>query len=257
MAKQPTEKQLAARAKFAQAAKDRASAARNAKLKEAVTQDAPVAPTVTEQTAPVLPANAVVLTQEQFQEMLERIQKLETVREQVSQNVQPSIGTRGEVLGMIERFPIDPKHYQSPLDAIYDDPQFRRFALRDNYFLKWSVTPAKYQTAMGTWYVEPRFELELWKRDFNEDNEEFRKILLGRASFFEDPPANLLEAELAGLSINDVDTGEFGEKMRMFRYKFWVNEILQPKRPGSTSPKKKLQVIGGKAYEIEEFSELA
>lgn len=220
---------------------------------------------------PQAPMPAVTLTNEQFQMMLQAFQSQEGTKKSspavVNQAMQGTqLGPQGQVIGVVERFPIDPKYYKNPTEELYDMPEFSRHAMRYNFVLDWTCTPVKYQTAMGTWYMEPRFELTLKKKQLDEDGNELVKvdpatgkefhprIVLGRASFFEDPPANILEAEEAGVALEDLDKGEFQEKMRMYRYKFWLSEKLSPKRPVTTTNRKRMEVIGGKAYEIEEFS---
>lgn len=203
----------------------------------------------------------VTLTQEQFQEMMNRISDLESQKPQ-PQAAAPYIGESGQAIGVKEKASVNPDDYRNPVEALYnffeDTPKYRRLGVRDNYEIRWSVNPTRYQTAFGTWFVEPRFELTLLRRRFDEDgNETPSKVIVGRSSFFEDLPANLLEAELAGLSVDDVGKPEFADKMRMYRYTTWLIEKIQPKRPGATSTKKKkLEVIGGTAYEVEEGSEL-
>jgi hypothetical protein len=163
----------------------------------------------------------------------------------------------GQAIGVTEKHSINPNDYKDPTEALYNLPELRRFAFRENYVLRWTVTPTRYQTAFGTWFVEPRFELTLLRRRFDEEGvERPDKIIVGRASFFEDLPANLMEADLAGLSVDDVGTPDFSEKMKMYRYKLWLVENLTPKRPSSTKKKVKLEVIGGTAYEVEEGSEV-
>lgn len=215
----------------------------------------------------------VTLSQEQFQMMLDRLQKSEPTTQASPQAINqafpqgnvPTLNTLGGVVGVVERFPVDPRHYKSPVDELYEVPELRRYSMKENYVIEWKVTPTRYQTAMGTWYIEPRFELTLKKKQFDENNDElvrhddngkpyYPRIVLGRVSFFEDPPANLLEAEQAGIEPDDLDTGEFQEKMRMYRYKFWLIEQLNPKKPKFTTRDSHEEVIGGKVYEIQEYS---
>lgn len=213
----------------------------------------------------------VTLTQEQFQMMLDRLSArpeapaTQAAFNQAFPGTTPQLNTQGGVVGVVERFPIDPKHYVNPVEQLYDMPELRRYALRENYIIEWRVTPTKYQTAMGTWYIEPRFELILKKKQYDEEGNELVKydkngkafhprIVLGRASFFEDPPANIMEAEEAGVGVDDLDKPEFQEKMRMYRYRFWLNEQLNPKRPAYHTNARREEVIGGKVYEIDEYS---
>lgn len=263
-----------------QRARENLAKAREAKKAMAGVQ-APVAPPepkpenlpVEEPPQPVMaPAQGVTLTQEQFQMMLDRLAARpepqaspEAMQQAFPGGQPPSLNSQGGVVGVVERFPIDPKHYQSPVEELYDLPELRRFGLRENYVIEWNVRPVKYQTAMGTWYIEPKFELILKKKQFDEDNNElikydtkgnpyYPRLILGRASFFEDPPANILEAEEAGVEIDDLDKPEFQEKMRMYRYKFWLMERLSPKKPQYTTNNRREEVIGGKVYEIDEYS---
>jgi hypothetical protein len=197
------------------------------------------------------PATGVTLSMEQFQMMLEKFSSKES-----------TASDRGNV---IERFSINPSHYKNPVEDLYDLPELRRFSMRENYIIEWSCTPTRYETADKTWYVEPRFELKLMKKQFDDDGNEveridnqgkkfYPRVVLGKASFFEDPPANIIEAELAGLTIDDLDSEEFQEKMRMYRYRFWIIERLNPRKIQASSSAIREEVIGGKVYEIQEYS---
>lgn len=217
----------------------------------------------------------VTLSQEQFQMMLDAVSnrpELPASPEAIQQGFPggqiPSIDSSGRVTGIIERFPINPSYYDSPVDQLYDIPELKRWNLRENWVIDWSVTPVKYQTAMGTWYMEPRFEIVLKRKQFDPDNPDQElvkvdakgqayhpRIVWGRASFFEDPPANLLEAEQAGLTMDDVGTPGFEDKMRMYRYKFWLIEKVQDKKPNFTTSSRQEEVIGGKVYEIDNTSQ--
>jgi hypothetical protein len=231
---------------------------KDARKKKAAEAGAPVAqlPPIEEVTS----KDTVTLTTEQFQDMMDRLSNLEQQKPESPQpqSAIPRIDqATGQAIGVTEKHSINPNDYKDPTEALYNLPELRRFAFRENYVLRWTVTPTRYQTAFGTWFVEPRFELTLLRRRFDEEGvERPDKIIVGRASFFEDLPANLMEADLAGLSVDDVGTPDFSEKMKMYRYKLWLVENLTPKRPSSTKKKVKLEVIGGTAYEVEEGSEV-
>ena len=298
MAKEPTAKQLAARqaasermkAMHAQKKADKlaqigATLAQIGATKEAIVAAPPAPESAPEQPPepppeqPVhqsaqqstqAPAQGVTLTQEQFQMMLDRLANRpeyqaspEVIEKQFGQV--PRLNSQGGVVGVVERFPIDPQHYNNPVEKLYDAPALSRFALRLNYVIEWSVTPTKYQTAMGTWYIEPRFELTLKRKQLDDDGNEVVKhdgngkpyhprIVLGRGSFFNDPPADIMEAEQAGLTLANVETPEGQENMRMYRYLFWLTERLIPKKPQMTTQKRREEVIAGRVYEIDEYS---
>lgn len=200
----------------------------------------------------VVVAPVVTMSQEQFDHLLQRIEDLESVKQPAQPGVQ--LNAQGGVTGVIERYSVNPAHYKNPIEMLYDLPQLKRYAMRENYEIRWTVTPVKYQTASGTWFVEPKFELILLRRMFDDEDPTIElgtKIVLGRAAFFEDPPANIIEAEQAGVSSDDLDSGEFQEKMRMYRYAFWLMERLNPRKPQSTKQDITQKVIGGKMYEME------
>ncbi len=241
-----------------QAASERAKAAIAAAKTESTEPVTETIETVTEAVAPA-PAT-VTLTQEQFQMMLDKL----SAREPVAPTG-PSLGNNGQVIGVVERYPTNPNLYKNPIEELYDLPELKRFSVRENFVLKWSCSPTQYQTVAGVWYSEPRFELTLLRRQYDENGDElvkkdaqgkdyYPRIILGRVSFFEDPPANLIEAELAGVTPDDVNSSDFQDKMRMYRYKFWLIEKLMPKPPIGKSQRRSVEVIGGKAYEIDNSS---
>jgi hypothetical protein len=241
--------------------------------KKAAKEAAVAAPPAEEPTAPVEPQTpqpealpedptptpetavpGVTLTNEQFEMLLNRFSGM---------GKEPDTTT--PTVGIVERFPIRPDAYVNPVEMLYDIPKLRRFGLRENYVIDWKVSTTRYETRQGQWYMEPRFELTLKRKQFNEEGEEVVKhdkhgkpfhprIVLGRASFFVDPPADMIEAELAGLADADLSDEELQERMFFWRYSMWIEERLMPKLPDFTTNAMKEEVIGGKAYEIEEYS---
>lgn len=265
--KEPTAKQLAAR-KAAGERMRAMHAAKKAQKEAVVAAPAEEKPEVPQeeiqevvsqvplpepQPAPQAAAPAVAMTPEQFEALLSRF---------ASMGQEPK---KVESVGVIERFSVKAADYKSPVDEILDLPKFRRFGMRENYALDWTVTQARYETKQGQWYVEPRFELTFKRKQLDEEgNEVVRhdkfgkpfhpRIVLGRASFFIDPPADMVEAELAGLEDAGLSDEELRERMMFWRYQQWVEERLIPKMPEKTTNALKEEVIGGKAYQIEEYS---
>lgn len=263
--KEPTEKQIAARKKLGEAAKARAAAKRAEKealealqtetvsevtLPDVPTEEEPVpAPAPTQQPA------GMVLTNEQFEMLLNRFSAMPKDEPKQIAGV-----------GIIERFPIDSKFYPNPVEELYNIPKLRRFSMRENFVIDYRVSPTKYETKQGQWYMEPRFELTLKKKQFDAEtgDEVVRfdkhgkpfhpRIVLGRASFFVDPPADMIEAELAGLEDAGLSDDELRDRMQFWRYAMWIEERLIPKLPEKVTNAMKEEVIGGKAYEIEEYS---
>lgn len=212
------------------------------KMRAARAQKETETPTVVE-----TPQN-VTLTQDQFDEIMARLKAAEN---QASQPA-PQAPQAAPKTGIIEKFPINPKFYPSPVEELYELPELRRFAMRQNFEIRYKVYTTKYQVASGEWYMEPRFEITLLRRRFDDDGNELKnKIIIGRASFFEDPPANILEADLAGLAVDEVETIEGAAAMRFYRYKTWIIGKLQPRKVTSSDPAERLEVINGQVYQIE------
>jgi hypothetical protein len=262
MKKEPTEKQIAARKKLGEAAKARAAAKKLAKeqaeeeLVQATTTefiaDEPVeevsqAPEPTPATA----VPGVSLSNEQFEMLLNRFAGMANEK-------------KADTVGVIERFPVTPANYTNPVEELMDLPKFRRFGLKENYVIDWAVTSTRYETRQGQWYIEPRFELTLKRKQYDENGDEVvrynklnqpfhPRIIIGRASFFIDPPADMIEAQLAGLEDSGLSDKEMQERMAFWRYSLWIEERLSPKMPTNSSGMRE-EVINGKAYQIEEYS---
>lgn len=207
----------------------------------------------TEAVVPEQPKEEAPVSRAEYEALLAKLEQLGVAAQPAPQTAAPAASS-----AVIELFSVNPSDYPNPVEAIYDNPKFTRFALRQNFELRWKVTPVRYQTAQGAWMMEPRFEITLLRRRFNEEGAELpSKIVVGRASFFEDPPANMLEAELAGLDDADFGSKDFANQMRMYRCVRWLDEKLNPRRPGGRKLESNLEVIGGKVYEIEAYNELA
>lgn len=223
---------------------------------------APIAapPAPEPQSAPELPPApqpampAVALSSEQFEALLTRFAGMAKEEPKKTEGV-----------GIIERFPVHASSYKDPRDELYNLPRFQRFGMNYNYVIDWTVTAARYETKQGQWYMEPRFELTFKRKQLDDNGEEMVKfdangkpyhprIVLGRASFFIDPPADMIEAELAGLDDAGLSDEELRERMMFWRYAQWIEERLVPKMPEKTTQGLKEEVIGGKAYQIEDFS---
>lgn len=270
--KEPTAKQLAARKANAERLKAmhaqkklEKEAAKKAEINEQLSVPAKQeeVPADSENDSPTqgtpqpvaMPAQGVSLTQDQFQMMLDAL----TRKDEKDMNA-----VKHEKI--IVRFPIEKEFYKNPVEELYDLPELRRFSMRDNFVIEWTVIPVKYETAQGQWFMEPKFELTLKMKQLDEFGNEvihtneqngdkfYKRPILGRANFFNDPPADIVEADQAGVSVDDLDKPEFQEKMRMHRYKLWLTERLSPRRPEMNTSSVREEVIGGKVYQIDNSS---
>lgn len=199
----------------------------------------------------------VTLTNEQFQQLLQAFQS--------NQNAQQL--PKAQSSEVVEKVSINPNLYSNPLDYLYDIPELKRFNLRENFVITYDFSTIKYQTAQGAWYIEPKFEISLMRKQFDPvTGEELVKkkpdgttykprVVLGRAIFFEDAPANIEEAQLAGLSVDDIEKDDFAEKMRFWRMREYIISRVNPRPTITKTSNKREEVIGGKVYQIDEYSD--
>lgn len=198
----------------------------------------------------------IELTQEQFDSLMNRLNAVEDSKTQIATEKSPSSGMDqfGKPIGVLQKFSIDPADYEDPRTRLMDLPEFERFAFKQNFVLDWEVDQTLYDTKYGTAISEPKFVLTLKQKRYDEDgNVKKGLIIRGRGIFFEDPMASIKEAVALGLPITEQNSPQFLSDMRFLRYKFWISEILNPRRPESTKAKVHEEVIAGKVYVIEEY----
>lgn len=220
----------------------------------------------------------VELTQEQFQQLMERLSKLESSKTETLEvkNDNVRLDNLGKAIGVMHKYSVNPDDYEDPREKLMNLPQLERFGFRTNYFLKWDVEQTIYETKFGTSYAEPRFELRLYKRLFEDDGTptpdidkatgqqrvdeqgrpQYKSYLVTKGFFFEDPAASLKEAVQMGIPVTNANSKEFLKQMRELRYQNWLMEVFQ--KPRTTSkPNKESMVIGSSVVTVESYSEEA
>lgn len=221
----------------------------------------------------------VSLTQDQFQALMERLNKLESSKTETlptAPNDAVQLNNLGKAVGIMHKYSVNPDDYDDPREKLMSLPALERFAFRTNYFLKWDVEQTIYETKFGTSYAEPRFELRLYKRLFEDDGTptpdidkatgqqkvdeqgrpQYKSYLVTKGFFFEDPAASLKEAVALGIPVTNANSKEFLKQMRELRYQNWLMEVFQ--KPRTTSkPSKDSMVIGSSVVTVESYSEEA
>lgn len=196
----------------------------------------------------------IELTQDQFDTLMNRLNAVESSKTATEKPASTGVDQFGKPIGILQKFSIDPADYEDPRERLMSLPEFERFAFKQNFVLDWEVDQSLYDTKYGTAVSEPKFVLTLKQKRYDEDgNVKKGLIIRGRGIFFEDPMASIKEAVALGMAITDQNSPEFLSQMRFLRYKFWISEILNPRRPDSTKPKVHEEVIAGKVYVIEEY----
>lgn len=222
------------------------------------------------------PSNKVELTQEQFQALMERLNKLESSKTEsldVKANQQPELNQLGRAVGIMQKYSVDPRDYEDPRDELMNLAELERFAFKPNYYLGWDVEQTQYETKYGTSFSEPRFEIRLYKRLFEEDGSptpkvdnagnpvldeqgrpQFKSYLVKKGYFFEDPAASVKEAQQLGLPITNANSKDFLEQMRKLRYKTWLLEVFNKPKSADTTRRESM-TIGSSIVQVESYSE--
>lgn len=165
------------------------------------------------------------------------------------------VGVNGMV-GTLEKYKLDPKHYPNPSDRLAKEPRLQRFAFGMNYELDWQVSVSQYKTLDGINTKEPKFTIELHRIVMDEDTGEptKRRYTICRAVFHEDPDSALLVARDNGFDVKDYEEKVFLDEMRYLRIRDWLLEAFYPPRPSMEKKNKKEVVINGKLVEMFEIN---
>lgn len=259
--KAPSEKQLAQRKAFGEAAKARAAARRNKVDEQANEVDQEVTPSQAQGSE----AESVTLTQDQFKALMSRLDKVEGSQTETVKPSDTGFDQFGKPTGVIQTYSVNPADYADPRDFLYDLPELAQYAMRLNYNLDWLVEQKIFETKYGTSVAHPKFSLilqrkrlengvEVVKIDPNTKREFHPRIHVQTGVFFEDPAASVTEALQLGLPIDKANTPQFLEQMRQLRYKTWLLDVFFPQPPTNTADYSTEQVIDGKVYQIENTS---
>lgn len=172
-----------------------------------------------------------------------------------------SIGMSGQQ-GVMTKWPVEKTYYPDPSDKLYDEPELRRFAMRENYIFKWNVQGVMYDFK-GITYSEPRFEFELWRLPY--EGEELPanfpkngRIFVKRIYLHEDELAVRQAASKLGLDFSQDEQG-FREMMNEMRYRFirdWLVAVFKRPKLSAAGKTQQSMAIGGTVLEVEEGDSL-
>lgn len=241
--KYPSDAQVAARKAFGQAAKDRAEKARAAK------QAAKQAENIMEH-----PADS---QNDDVGELTKRIQELENFIRSGSTPVQSTVtATAQGLIGMHDKYILDPQRYPSPVDRLLEETRLQRYAFKDNYELDYNIGVSGYKTIDGVNTREPKFMLTLIKKHYDEDTGELTngRYVVTRMIFHEDPEAAIVIAREQGLDVESMGEAQFLNEMRYLRMRDWLLESFYPPKPAQKSMNHTERVIGNKLVDFWEVN---
>lgn len=249
-------------AKAAQVAADKKMQEESDGYEEAFKQpEAPQEPTAEEK------QETVTITKEQFETLLARLESVESAKvtsTPVSQGVS-QVAADGRIFGIQTPYSLSPEIYNDPREVLYNLPILEQYGFKKNYRLDWVVEVQNYETKYGTSFSVPKFKLKLRKLMLNEETGEpitfeqngktfERGYLVQAGIFFVDPAEAVATARELGLPIDDANSHEFLDRMRLELYKRWLLECMKPPRPQPSKGQKQV-VIGGTAYLVEEWNQ--
>lgn len=201
-------------------------------LREKKAQQAPEQPTEQNPT--------VEIPADKLDELMKRLERLEAEKQQ-SAVQSPTISKSGHIVGIQEKFPTNKAMYLhlDPRERLFNEPEFQRFAPRDNFSLYWDIKTTTYENKQGIHYSEPRFELEIRRKQLNDDGSVAGEYVLGKHISHEDPDAAIELAQALNIDVDPQLGTDFLDEMRYQVWKMFVKELFYP-------PKQIQQVNGGK-----------
>jgi hypothetical protein len=261
MQKQPTEKQLAARKAFGEAAKARAAAKtsnknvlENQNDTHETKEEQPVA------TAPIAAQpQLITLTPEQLDTLVSRLVAGQITDKAPSPSMTAGVGLRpgiqtnhmGQIVGTEQKWDIDPNHYPNPIDRLMSEPRLRRFSMDDNYFLTWDITSKPYETKYGYSVQEPFFHMTLYMNMFDDQGEDTGSaIVVQTLHFNEDQQIAIEYAAELGIEVTADNLKEVMNIARYERAKRWLLAIFFPERNFQATNDAKEQAIGGQVVKV-------
>jgi hypothetical protein len=233
MKKEPSPAQIAAREKFAQAARDRAAKKKEA-IKEEIQKDAVANPDPNDVSA-----------------LLRRIEELEQNRPQL---FQPAPVNQYRSRNIV-KFSTNAKDYPDPRPRLFEEERLKMKNFTPIWWaLEYKVGKVEYDRD-GDHFVEPRFEIELWHVMENEEGEPSNKrYKVCTGIFFEDPDFFIQVANLKEIDIPEEVQKEFMDEMRYLVIRDWVLECFYPPKPSTKGSNRTEDVIGNRVVEVIEVN---
>jgi hypothetical protein len=182
--------------------------------------------------------SGINLTQEQFDQLINRLTVAEAAIAYRGVTPDQALDAKAEmtgafigpngIQGQIVKYNIEPDWYPDPSERILDMPELSRFAPRQNYEIKWTVTGVEYEKNNIS-YAEPRFTVEIRRIMFNEYGEPTtQRAIVGRHIQHEDE--NVTRMVARDMGFQDLDERKLRDEVRFQRIRRWVLDMLTPMR---------------------------
>ncbi len=194
-----------------------------------------------------------VITEDQLKALMDRLAELEKTKAAQAPYQAPyqaptaQITPTGQIVGITEKFPVNKALYAhvNPIERLLKEPKLSRFAVAENYTFKFDIQTSRYQTKMGTWLSEPRFELEVRKKVLDDDGNKVGEYSIQKFVQHEDYDAAVDIAMALGIDVDPAMGKEFIDEMRYQGFRMFVEELFFPARPSQKNSAKSERVING------------
>lgn len=169
-----------------------------------------------------------------------------------------SLGDSGKVLGVVEKYVLDPDRYPDPCERLTDEPRLQPMAFKLNYELYYKFSTSSYETKSGVNMTEPKFQISLTRVVLNDEGMPTdKRYVVKNMIFHEDPQAAIVIAREKGISLDDykdmdntdVNQRKFLNEMRYLRVRDWLFDTFWAK-PASIKEGIREEVIGGKIVQV-------
>jgi len=165
----------------------------------------------------------------------------------------PTVNNRGSLIGVFEKYVLDPDNYPSPVERIMAEPRLAPLAFSINYHMDYKYTVRNYDTKQGINTSEPEFTIELWRNVLDANGKTTKRYRARRMVFHEDPQAAMVIAHDNNIAIDKEDERNFLNEMRYLRVRDWVFDIFWPKTAQDNQAVKE-EVIGNQLVQVIEVS---
>ena len=160
-----------------------------------------------------------------------------------------NIGSQGGVIGVVEKYLVDPANYPDPRERLSQEPRLQPMAFNLNYELTYDVAVSQYENK-GINYKEPKFMVDLKRVVLDDQGRPSGKTYMAkRMVFHEDPQAALVIARDNGIEVDKSNEKHFLDEMRYLRVRDWLFDIFWAK-PANMNEKISEEVIGGRLVQV-------
>lgn len=206
--------------------------------------------------------NTINLTQEQFDQLLNRIAVAEAAIANKSIAPEQAIQAKAEMQGVsmgrnglqgiIYKWPIEQDYYPNPAERILNMPELSRFAPHQNYEVKWEVSGVEYEKANIN-YAEPRFKVQILRVMFDDMGQPTnQRAIVGTHYQHEDE--NVVRMIARDMGLDTSDERALMDEVRFQRIRRWVLDLLTPYRQADKVESITEMVIDGKVIPVIDVS---